>query len=30
MSEQRVILTDEGSGKSLELPGIKGTEGEPT
>ena len=30
MSEQRVILTDEGSGKSLELPVIKGTEGEPT
>jgi citrate synthase len=30
MSEQRVILTDEGSGKSLELPVISGTEGEPT
>jgi citrate synthase len=30
MSEQRVILIDEGSGKSLELPVIQGTEGEPT
>ncbi|MGD9264557.1 MAG: citrate synthase [Lysobacterales bacterium] len=30
MSDQRVIITDEGSGQSLELPVIKGTEGEPT
>ena len=30
MSNQRVIITDESSGKSLELPVIKGTEGEPT
>src|SRR5210317_2167277 len=30
MSEQRVTVTDESSGKSLELPVIKGTEGEPT
>jgi citrate synthase len=29
MSEQRVTVTDESSGKSLELPVIKGTEGEP-
>jgi citrate synthase len=29
MSDQRVVITDEGSGKSLELPVIKGTEGEP-
>ncbi len=30
MSDQRVVITDESSGKSLELPVIKGTEGEPT
>ncbi len=30
MSDHRVIITDENSGKSLELPVIKGTEGEPT
>jgi len=30
MSDQRVIITDESSGKSLELPVISGTEGEPT
>ena len=30
MSNQRVTITDEGSGKSLELPVISGTEGEPT
>jgi len=30
MSDKRVVLTDEGSGQSLELPVIKGTEGEPT
>ncbi len=30
MSDQRVIITDESTGKSLELPVIKGTEGEPT
>ncbi|MGD9020888.1 MAG: citrate synthase [Lysobacterales bacterium] len=30
MSDHRVIITDEGSGQSLELPVIKGTEGEPT
>lgn len=30
MSEPRVIITDESSGKSLELPVLKGTEGEPT
>ena len=30
MSGQRVIITDENSGKSLELPVIRGTEGEPT
>jgi len=29
MSDQRVIVTDEGSGESLELPVIRGTEGEP-
>ena len=29
MSDQRVVITDEASGKSLELPVIKGTEGEP-
>ena len=29
MSDQRVTVTDETSGKSLELPVIKGTEGEP-
>ena len=30
MSDQRVIITDESSGKSLELPVIKGTDGEPS
>ena len=30
MSNQRVTITDESTGKSLELPVIKGTEGEPT
>ncbi len=30
MSNNRVIITDESSGQSLELPVIKGTEGEPT
>jgi citrate synthase len=30
MSDQRVILTDHSSGQSLELPVIRGTEGEPT
>ncbi len=30
MSENRVIITDESSGKSLELPVIKGVDGEPT
>ena len=30
MSENRVIITDESSGKSLELPVIRGVEGEPT
>lgn len=30
MSNQSVIITDQSSGKSLELPVIKGTEGEPT
>ena len=30
MSDQRVVITDESSGKSLELPVISGTEGEPT
>ena len=30
MSDPRVIITDESTGKSLELPVIKGTEGEPT
>ena len=29
MSDQRVTVTDESSGKSLELPVINGTEGEP-
>jgi citrate synthase len=29
MSDQRVTVTDESSGKSLELPVIKGTDGEP-
>ncbi len=29
MSDHRVTVTDESSGKSLELPVIKGTEGEP-
>jgi citrate synthase len=30
VSNQRVIITDESTGKSVELPVIKGTEGEPT
>ena len=30
MSDQRVVITDHSSGKSLELPVVKGTEGEPT
>jgi citrate synthase len=30
MSDNRVIITDESSGQSLELPVIKGTVGEPT
>lgn len=30
MSENRVIITDESAGKSLELPVLRGTEGEPT
>ncbi len=30
MSEKPVILTDESKGKSIELPVIRGTEGEPT
>ena len=30
MSNHRVIITDESTGKSLELPVIRGTEGEPT
>ena len=30
MSDQRVVVTDESSGQSLELPVISGTEGEPT
>lgn len=30
MSDHRVTITDESTGKSLELPVIKGTEGEPT
>jgi citrate synthase len=30
MSENRVIITDESTGKSLELPVLSGTEGEPT
>ena len=30
MSDHRVIITDEKTGKSLELPVIRGTEGEPT
>ena len=30
MSDQRVVITDESNGKSLELPVIRGTEGEPT
>ncbi len=29
MSDQRVVIKDEGTGKSLELPVIKGTDGEP-
>ena len=30
MSANRVIITDESNGKSLELPVLRGTEGEPT
>ena len=30
MSERKVIVTDDSSGKKLELPVIVGTEGEPT
>jgi len=30
VSDQRVIITDHSTGKSLELPVIRGTEGEPT
>jgi citrate synthase len=30
MSDNRVIITDESTGKSLELPVLSGTEGEPT
>jgi len=30
VSEKPVIVTDENSGKSLELPVVRGTEGEPT
>ena len=30
MSEKKVILTDESAGKTMELPVISGTEGEPT
>lgn len=30
VSQNRVILTDESSGKSIELPVIRGSEGEPT
>jgi citrate synthase len=30
MSDSRVIITDESTGKSLELPVLSGTEGEPT
>jgi len=30
MSDHRVVITDESSGQSLELPVISGTEGEPT
>lgn len=30
MSDHRVIITDNSNGKSLELPVIRGTEGEPT
>ena len=30
MSDQRVIITDHSTGQSLELPVIRGTEGEPT
>lgn len=30
MSDNRVVITDESSGQSLELPVIKGTVGEPT
>ena len=30
MSNKRVVITDEGTGQSLELPVIRGSEGEPT
>ncbi len=30
VSDRPVIITDEASGKSLELPVVRGTEGEPT
>lgn len=30
MSDHKVIITDQANGKSLELPVIKGTEGDPT
>lgn len=30
MTDQRVVITDESTGKSLDLPVIRGTEGEPT
>jgi len=30
VTDQRVIITDESTGQSLELPVIRGTEGEPT
>jgi citrate synthase len=30
MSNQRVVITDESTGQSLELPVIKGSQGEPT
>ncbi|MEM1413240.1 MAG: citrate synthase [Pseudomonadota bacterium] len=30
MSDKRVIVTDEASGETLELPVVQGTEGEPT
>ncbi|NNK37206.1 MAG: citrate (Si)-synthase, partial [Xanthomonadales bacterium] len=30
MSSNKVTISDEGSGQHLELPVVKGTEGEPT